>query len=115
MRISDWSSDVCSSDLNGEAAAARERDRGADARVGVLRSWLSQAAGGIEPVLRRPALSRHAGLVPASNSQRALAFAARWTPEHVRGDGQDVGSYIGRTRERGTQNSGVSRVGKEGG
>src|SRR3546814_12535513 len=44
LRISDWSSDVCSSDL--------------------------------------------AGLVPASNPPRAVAFEARWTPEHVRGDGR---------------------------
>src|SRR3546814_16738146 len=43
MRISDWSSDVCSSDL--------------------------------------------AGLVPASNSPRAGALEACWTPEQVRGDG----------------------------
>src|SRR3546814_7044348 len=69
MRISDWSSDVCSSDLRGPAAARRRhrdfsapvpRPGGAAAvRRQLRRHRLRRAAGGILrelPMTRRPAL-----------------------------------------------------------
>src|SRR3546814_3782851 len=67
MRISDWSSDVCSSDL----------DRGRRRRAVRLSGGCANLGRG----------DRHAGLVPASNSPRAGALEACWTPEQVRGDG----------------------------
>src|SRR3546814_2312509 len=65
MRISDWSSDVCSSDLR------RRRWRGSSASA----------------AFQRPFPFRHVELVPASKYPRALAPEAHWTPEQVRGDG----------------------------
>src|SRR3546814_6668870 len=50
MRISDWSSDVCSSDLHGEAAAvhrghAARADAGADEVVGIVATEFEERAG----------------------------------------------------------------------
>src|SRR3546814_5456860 len=54
MRISDWSSDVCSSDLPGRAAlrdppAARSGARGADHRAGGLGPGCRASAGADPP------------------------------------------------------------------
>src|SRR3546814_12043283 len=66
MRISDWSSDVCSSDLPAPAGAGR-------------------GSTCLEP--------RHPGLVPGSNAPQTLSPVARWMPEQVRHDEDGIGGY----------------------
>src|SRR3546814_7012380 len=85
MRISDWSSDVCSSDLRPPRSTP-PRPHSRSRRNNQRRR--AAASNPIPPSISRLAPSRHAGLVPASNPPRAVAFEARWTPEHVRGDGR---------------------------
>src|SRR3546814_1487459 len=69
MRISDWSSDVCSSDL-GAAAAAR-RGRGAAAGPGQRRQ--GAAARVPDPALEQ----RRTRVLPAQRAAAAAAVAAR--------------------------------------
>src|SRR3546814_9684021 len=79
MRISDWSSDVCSSDLRRDGQREEQPQRGERGR--------HEGPGGKLEAHAGVPSRRHAGLVPASNLPRTPAFAARWMPEQVRGDG----------------------------
>src|SRR3546814_17182921 len=100
MRISDWSSDVCSSDLVGEEVTAgllaAAADFGADAAVLVhvsmaLALVAARLAGGRAGLQERPG---HVGVVPGVSRQR------------VPGGHADVGAVqVGRSEAR--------RVGKE--
>src|SRR3546814_14198721 len=95
MRISDWSSDVCSSDLVGVVGGdlARRLDRGVRAVAGRMileqhvgqvpaRAEILQAGGGVEPV--------RLGIADALDAL-----------QHVRPAGEEIGRASG--RERGCQ------------
>src|SRR3546814_3955663 len=81
LRISDWSSDVCSSDLGGRLSAVG-RDRHACRVVAQPRTgehdWLT---GAIEPgpAAGRPSRSKSCGISPGSIST-CCAFSTRYSP-----------------------------------
>src|SRR3546814_20456546 len=60
MRISDWSSDVCSSDLGGGDGLSAEADRCRSGGGGAAGAWRDLAAAAVQPDERRPcALGAH--------------------------------------------------------
>src|SRR3546814_21078709 len=75
MRISDWSSDVCSSDLT-VVAAATCRDRH-------CRKRHQPAADTPHPARFHPVLPFHDSILPASRRDFLTAGAARWRSDHV--------------------------------
>src|SRR3546814_3037769 len=76
MRISDWSSDVCSSDLIRPAPAVRGRVRPAPRRLGVDRpAALAAAAAGHGVQLRLPPASDRARRLPVRRRAAAPAVA----------------------------------------
>src|SRR3546814_9256382 len=78
MRISDWSSDVCSSDLDGGAGMALQGGLQVPARRGGL--VLDQAGAGLEELaigeLRRAAAGLGGAAIPVGGLAVALAHAA---------------------------------------
>src|SRR3546814_10687608 len=89
MRISDWSSDVCSSDLTTYCSSTKSRSarRARSTRRRSAPGWrdiscLLKSHADAKPCVR------HAGLDPAS---------AAWTPDQVRGD--DCGVHQQRSGE----------------
>src|SRR3546814_1329288 len=99
MRISDWSSDVCSSDLPARHVVCRTGDSGGRRRDaeprrgdracrtgGAGQRGLGRSQAADRGSVRMSYLFRHAGLVPASKDQQAMTLLEGWTPERVRGD-----------------------------
>src|SRR3546814_18066439 len=78
MRISDWSSDVCSSDLT-VVAAATCRDRH-------CRKRHQPAADTPHPARFHPVLPFPDSILPASRRDFLTAGAARWRSDHVQID-----------------------------
>src|SRR3546814_20639714 len=86
MRISDWSSDVCSSDLAAGRAPSRRLDAGGDRYRGHVFWYRSEPVVAGHGVARRPAGAiiirrRHPGTVcrrGAGRYRRHLAWTARW-------------------------------------
>src|SRR3546814_15670371 len=74
MRISDWSSDVCSSDLIARCGMSRDSESG----------WPGYCSCYVLTI----------SAINDSKNQRVMAYAARWTPELVRGDGGDEGDQL---------------------
>src|SRR3546814_3446473 len=102
MRISDWSSDVCSSDLGGVAVAPRapgfliialdrlrQAGMGDEADVGLVDPHAEGNRRGDDPVLRRDEVVLHgrAPLGRRSEERRVgkecvSTCRSRWSPDH---------------------------------
>src|SRR3546814_13372626 len=122
MRISDWSSDVCSSDLHqGEAVALLRGDEG-EAETGVAGCRLDQASSGLQPavMLRRldhrladAILDRAAGILALELQEQAAGTgiqAAYLDPRRVADAVQNiVKDGAGRSHQRSEER----RVGKK--
>src|SRR3546814_14972751 len=85
MRISDWSSDVCSSDLGSDAAPARGPARGAPrGKPRVLRVLGLLAAPERELRLRRLALRRPRSEERRVGKECVSTCRSRWSPYHYK-------------------------------
>src|SRR3546814_4091893 len=67
VRISDWSSDVCSSDLGAVAMILASREAGEKAGVKPIARVIASAAAGVPPQIM--------GIGPVAASKKALARA----------------------------------------
>src|SRR3546814_20598330 len=63
MRISDWSSDVCSSDLDAEIRTFQSGDRIANLRIAVTEKWKDKQSGERKERTEWVAIVLRAGLV----------------------------------------------------
>src|SRR3546814_9624538 len=82
MRISDWSSDVCSSDLHLLARVGRERQRD---RVRLADDMMVDPVKPFEPLGRE--VVRHRSIDPRSDERRVgkeyvSTCRSRWSPYH---------------------------------
>src|SRR3546814_18827022 len=98
MRISDWSSDVCSSDLPGLPSAPR---RSTAASQWCWRTWTRSSAtpsgqveGGDDLVLQRAHLGRGAGARAWDVDADFALVAARLAAHHHHAVGQDRQSVV---------------------
>src|SRR3546814_2046745 len=96
MRISDWSSDVCSSDLSVEHVDGQPHDvRRQEEELRPLRQADEQVDAAADrdradqPVERRPELARRIGFAPAHRSEErrvgkecVSTCSTRWSPYH---------------------------------
>src|SRR3546814_15780903 len=105
MRISDWSSDVCSSDLPAKSGKTGNKHPGLDeigARVFILVA-ADAASIDLDPRLRRCECKHGPGILPrrASNLVRNLApghgIAIEACGQHGRSDERRVGKECGST------------------
>src|SRR3546814_10772047 len=93
MRISDWSSDVCSSDLVGRASppvgsrsgpAAEEGRRGRGEGWRRRRNGARDAGQDHQPADPRRILMGRARIIPANPSAIFLPFQSRWVEDNKR-------------------------------
>src|SRR3546814_17752218 len=84
MRISDWSSDVCSSDLRGAAQPVARARQGVDIeRAGAGDRW-RRGARSVAQGDRGPAfLDQRAKPAPAHNEPQAIALDVVFEAEHL--------------------------------
>src|SRR3546814_5323961 len=103
MRISDWSSDVCSSDLNGEGAAAYA---GAARQTAYIEAATISAINECFPPVASDRLYLdHAAttpILPQAKAAMAEALESWSNPSSPHGDGRAARAEIGRAscRER---------------
>src|SRR3546814_21187645 len=92
MRISDWSSDVCSSDLSQRSARdANSRDAGIAVDHPRVGRWLHLLANGIARLLAgRPRLVIEPGYTLRRSEERRVGTEcvstcrSRWSPYHLK-------------------------------
>src|SRR3546814_3982783 len=100
LRISDWSSDVCSSDLD-----RRQRLYGGRARAGDFRAHI-QRAGGNDGRYARPFGQHHGecggcfGRWPARNGEDGAAGRARRATRPGPGGGLSMGYWLAKTEHQ---------------
>src|SRR3546814_7271838 len=91
MRISDWSSDVCSSDLRRVEAAARRTD---------TRGWVVQRRERTRHLIELGGLVQKAGLVDLADDDRATLYGALLDCA-ARARGDDAGDVLALWKRRG--------------
>src|SRR3546814_20382626 len=77
MRISDWSSDVCSSDLQADAAAVDRREAAVGAAVAIVAHHEEMAFGHHHRVAVVRSEERRVG------KECVSTCSSRWSPSHV--------------------------------
>src|SRR3546814_2121514 len=74
MRISDWSSDVCSSDLDEDQLVALDRRRHREADAGVARRRLDDGAAGLQAAVALGRLDHREADAILDRAARIAAF-----------------------------------------
>src|SRR3546814_18829186 len=88
MRISDWSSDVCSSDLGGMVTAflkgGLDEARRFLERVEVFA--LAESLGGVESLIEHPAIMTHASIPPENRAALGISDSLVRLPVGIEGE-----------------------------
>src|SRR3546814_18638258 len=124
MRISDWSSDVCSSDLGGMVTAflkgGLDEARRFLERVEVFA--LAESLGGVESLIEHPAIMTHASIPPEnraalgiSDSLARLSVGIEGADDLVADLANALACRLGRSDRRPGRRPEGGRVGQEGG